>query len=68
MKKSTWFALVTVILIVLTLQSVGSRIKTYEKEKEYVSQEEVIKDYLKNVNLMWGSRGRNGNILKVLYR
>ncbi|MBU3106659.1 hypothetical protein [Clostridium gasigenes] len=66
MKKSTWFALITVILIILILQSVGSKIKVYEKRKEYVSQEEVIKDYLKNINLMWGNRGRNGNILKII--
>ena len=66
MKKSTWFALITVILIILILQSVGSKIKVYEKRKEYVSQEEVIKDYLKNINLMWGNRGRDGNILKII--
>ena len=66
MKKSTWFALITVILIILILQSVGSKIKVYEKRKEYVSQEEVIKDYLKNINLMWGNRGHDGNILKII--
>ena len=66
MKKSTWFALITVILIVLILQSFGSRIKIYEKEKEYTSQEEVIKDYLKNINFLWGDRGRNGEILNIV--
>lgn len=66
MKKSTWFAFITVILIVLILQSFGSRVKLYEKQKEYTSQEEVIKDYLKNVNLMWGNRGRSGEILNII--
>lgn len=66
MKKSTWFAFITVILIVLILQSFGSRVKLYEKQKEYTSQEEVIKDYFKNVNLMWGNRGRNGDILNII--
>jgi len=66
MKKSTWFALITIILIVLILQSFGGRVKFYEKKKEYKSQEEVIEDYLKNVNLLWGNRGRNGEILNII--
>lgn len=66
MKKSTWFALIALILIVLILQSFGSRIKIYEKTKEYISQEEVIKDYLKNVNLMWGERNSKGEIVKTI--
>lgn len=66
MKKSTWFALITIILIVLILQSFGGRVKLYEKKKEYKSQEEVIEDYLKNINLMWGNRGRNGEILNII--
>lgn len=66
MKKSTWVALITVILIVLILQSFGSRIKIYEKKKEYTSQEEVIKDYLKNINFLWGDRGLNGEILNII--
>ena len=66
MKKSTWFALITVILIVLILQSFGSRIKIYEKQKKYIYQEEVIKDYLKNINFLWGDRGLNGEILSII--
>src|SRR5437868_3981730 len=66
MKKSTWFALITVILIILILQSFGARVNSYEKQKKYTSQEEVIEDYLKNVNLVWGNRGNNGQILNEI--
>lgn len=66
MKKSTCFAFITVTLIVLILQSFGSKTILYEKKKEYTSQEDVIKDYLTNVNLLWGNRGSNGQILNII--
>lgn len=60
MKRSTGFAIITVILIILILQSFGVKIKFYEKTKHYASQEEVINDYLKNVNFMWTKKNNNG--------
>lgn len=66
MKKSTWFALSTVILIILILQAFGSRVKVYEKTKEYKTEEEVIVDYLENVNFMWGEKNSRGEIVKII--
>lgn len=66
MKKSTYFAFITVILIVLILQAFGSRIKVYEKTKKYTSQEEVIANYLENVNLAWTKRNNKGIIIKYV--
>lgn len=66
MKKSIWYALSSLILIFLILQSFGTRIKVYEKRKEYKSQEEVINDYLKNVNLIVQERNDKGNIVKTI--
>lgn len=66
MKKSTLFALIALILIFLILQSFGSRVKVYEKRKKYTSQEEVIKDFIKNVNLKWEEKNADGHVVKII--